>query len=33
MENWKMVLAHLEHMVQTKSVERIEWYEKSKEVK
>ena len=33
MDNWKMVLANLEHVVRKESVEQTEWYKKSKEVK
>ena len=33
MNNWRMVLANLGQVVIKGSVERIEWYKKSKEVK
>ena len=33
MDNWKMVLANLEHVIQNESIEQIKWYGKSKEVK
>ena len=33
MDNWRMVLANQEQVVRKESVERIEWYKKSKEVK
>ena len=31
MDNWGMVFANLEQMVQKESVERIEWYKRNKE--
>ena len=31
MDNWGMVIANLEQIVQQESIERIEWHKKSKE--
>ena len=31
--NWRMVVANLHHVVRKENVEQLEWYKKSKEVK
>ena len=33
MDNWVIVIAKLEQMVRSESVERIEWYKKRSEIK